>query len=162
MNTNPFLGLIIAREVMYSLSFGSRYLSLWGYVATSPFGRCDKDNKLHSGSWERWGITGMVLKWFLLLATLAITLMQIVYRIYTPLQQNDAFFEAEGALESSVSVILMLKLLLNIYLGSLDSFGAMTRLHILFRYAAVLLALVFSLVIGIGNVLDRKYTCVLR
>jgi hypothetical protein len=157
MNVNPFLGLTIAREVFYSLSFGLRYLFLWGFVALSPVGRSDKDDKLHSGSWDRWGITGMILKWFLLLATLAMTLMQVIYRLYAPLRQVNAFYEAEGALESCVSAIFMLKLLLNVYLAALDTFGAMSHIRLLLRYTPIMVALLISLGIGVGNVIQCKY-----
>ena len=157
-NVNPFLSLTIAREVAYAVSFGLRFLFFWGFVACPPLGQNDGEkDKMHSGSWGRWGITGHSLRWMLMIATVAITALQVIFRIYTPLQQFGALFSAEGALESSISAVLMLKIFLNIYLAALDSYGTMTRLRLLVQYSPVLLALLISLGIGVGNVLERKH-----
>lgn len=157
-NVNPFLALMIAREIAYALSFGLRFLFFWGFVACPPLGQSDREkDDMHSGSWGRWGITGHFLRWTLLIATVAITALQVILRVYTPLQQVTALFSAEGALESSVSAIFILKIFLNMYLAALDSYGTMSRLRLLLRYAPALFALFLSAGIGVGNVLERKY-----
>lgn len=154
-NVNPFLALIISREIIFSLSFGLRYLFFWGFVACSPLGQgAEEKDKMHSGSWGRWGVMGFLLQWFLALAALAITALQVAFRVYTPLQKISPLYEAEGALESCVSGILMLKIFLNTYLTSLDTFGTVSRARVLLRYLPVLLALLMSLGIAVGNVIQ--------
>lgn len=156
-NVNPFLALIIAREVTYALSFGLRFVFYWGFVGSPPMGSKDKDAyDLHSGSWGRWGVTGLVLQWALVVATLAITAIQVAFRVYTPLQSLNAVQDTEGALEACVSAVLILKLFLNVYLAALDSYGAIRRLHLFLRYLPVIVALVISAAVGVGNVIERE------
>ncbi|GJE86025.1 transcriptional regulator, putative [Phanerochaete sordida] len=157
-NTNPFLALTITREIAYSLSFGLRYVSYWGFVGSPPMGGGKDACDLHSGSWGRWGITGLVLQWALVVATLAITALQVVFRVYTPVQQNSVVQDAEGALEACVSAVLILKLFLNIYLAALDSYGATRRLRLFLRYLPVMFALLISTAIGVGNILEQLFS----
>ncbi|EKM60965.1 uncharacterized protein PHACADRAFT_247213 [Phanerochaete carnosa HHB-10118-sp] len=158
-NTNPFLALTITREVTYSLSFGLRYVFYWGFVGSPPVVSDGRDTRdLHSGSWARWGITGFFLQWALVVSALAITALQVLFRVYTPLQRLGAIQDAEGALEACVSAILILKLLLNIYLAALDSYGAIRRLHLFLRYLPMILALAISAAIGAGNIIELLFS----
>lgn len=158
-NINPFLSLTISREIAYALSFGLRFLFYWALVACPPRKQQDDDREMmHSGSWGRWGITGYSLKYLLILMTLAITTLQVMVRVDMPLENNSFLFNAEGALESSISAVFMLKIFLNIYLAALDSFGATSRSQLLLEYSPVLCALVISLGIGVGNVVQYLFT----
>ena len=50
-------GLITVREVFYSFANGFRLLFYWGFVAMIPLGETiPEGNKMHSGSWRRWGL----------------------------------------------------------------------------------------------------------
>lgn len=108
---------------------------------------------MHSGSWARWGIMGKILQWILAPAILALTSLQILYRVYTPFSQYGPIYEAEGTLQIILSAVFILKLFLNIYLVALDS-PYSSRGKTLLCYLPVLVGLLINLGIGVGNILQ--------
>ena len=155
-DTNAFLGVIVSREVAYAISFGLRYLWFWGFVACVPPASTARGGNIHSGSWARWGFTGSILRWALVPAILAITSLQVIYRVYTPFSQYGPIYETEGTLQIVVSAIFILKLFLNIYLVALDSPASSSRVRTFLCYLPVLGGLLISLGIGVGNIIECK------
>lgn len=155
INISPFLQIIISREIAYALSFGLRFLWFWGFVACKPPASAPQDKRTHSGSWERWGLVGTVLRWVILPAILALTSLQILYRVYTPFAQYGPIYEAEGTLQITLSAVFILKLLLNAHVVSLDSPSSSSSRTFL-CYLPVLVSLLINLGIGVGNILDCK------
>lgn len=102
----------------------------------------------HSGTWGRWGFVGLVLKWVLLAVALAISVLQIIWRIVPSANMFGAIYGAESAMEIVASAILLLKLLLNVCITPISP-----RYKALQNYSAMILALLFNLGVGIGNVI---------
>ena len=87
-------GLVLAREVLLSVSIGFLFLFYWILVAEpsrhesrqapliqggwSEFIILESNGDLHSGTWARWGLVGYILKYILLAAPLIITILQII------------------------------------------------------------------------------------
>ncbi|KAF7303224.1 hypothetical protein MKEN_01286200 [Mycena kentingensis (nom. inval.)] len=151
-------GIVNTREVGFALAFGFRYLYLWAYVAQRP--RYEPrpttqiepllTNKLHSASWERFGVSGLVAKFLLLGAVISIPILQILWRILTG---NSAVYIAESTMQIAVSVIFMGKLLLNLFLSTV---GPWWRPFV--PYLVPMLALLISTGIGTGSVLVFKFS----
>ncbi|KAI0824211.1 hypothetical protein BC628DRAFT_452098 [Trametes gibbosa] len=159
LNTAGVSGLITAREVFYAFSNGLRFLFYWGFVAAIPQGETmPEGSMLHSGSWQRWGILGKILKWSTLLLVVLVTVFQILYRDVKALEKIGPVYEVEAALEIITSAVFVLKLLLNTWarfpVGStVPSKGAM-----MVQYAPMILALMFSLWIAAGNAILFNFT----
>ena len=146
------MGLIQAREIFYSFAAGLRFLFYWGFVAMIPLGETiPEGNTLHSGSWRRWGVTGMILKWSTLLLTVVMTILQIVYRDVPSLAQIGPVYEAEAALEIILSAVFILKILLNTWARYPAGSTTQTKGKMLVQYAPMIVALLFSLWIAVGN-----------
>ncbi|KAJ7070767.1 hypothetical protein C8F01DRAFT_1107694 [Mycena amicta] len=164
-NTNQGLalatvtGIVNAREVGFALAFGARYLYLWAYVAQRPryeprpSSQIDplfSTNNIHSASWERWGVPGLVLKYTLLAAVLSIPILQIIWRIATG---NSPVYIAESGIQIAVSVLLMGKLLLNLFLTTVAPWW-----RPFLPYIVPIFALLISMGIGAGNVLFFRFS----
>ncbi|KAI0348660.1 hypothetical protein BDW22DRAFT_116634 [Trametopsis cervina] len=154
-DANKYLGLTISREIAYSLSFGLRYIWFWGFVASRPPAAPFYDDTcVHSGSWHRWGLFGHMLKWIVLLGSLAIASLQAVYRVYTPAMSDGPVYDVEGTIQIVLTFLFILKLFMNIYLVSLDAPRTSSWRSTLLHYLPVLLALLVNLGIAIGNMLQ--------
>ncbi|KAF7302729.1 hypothetical protein HMN09_00907800 [Mycena chlorophos] len=145
-------GLIDAREVAFALAFGTRYLYLWAFVAQRPRHepRSVIGDALHSASWLRWGVPGLLLKFGLLGAVLAIPILQILWRIDTG---NSPVYTTESALQIGVSILLLAKLLLNLFLSTVCPWW-----RPFVPYIVPVLALLVNAGLGTGNVLFFKFT----
>ncbi|TCD66364.1 hypothetical protein EIP91_001413 [Steccherinum ochraceum] len=109
--------LITTREIFLALSFGLRLLFFWFFVAQPPPGEKEPDNgQLHNGSWEKWGLVGVFLKWALVLMCAAITLLQILYRTVAALSKFGPVYEVACTMEIVITACFMLKIFLNGYL----------------------------------------------
>uniref|UniRef100_A0A0W0G2L2 LIM zinc-binding domain-containing protein n=2 Tax=Moniliophthora roreri TaxID=221103 RepID=A0A0W0G2L2_MONRR len=154
--------IINSREVGFSLSVGFRFLFFWTYIAERPRGEPPPSNLndpkfynaqeyAHSASWERWGVLGFLLKWSLLIGSLAIPILQIIWRI--AFRKFATLYMVESTVEIIISALFILKIFLNIFLSSLTPwwrpFGP---------YAAPLLALAINLASGIGQLLLFLFT----
>ncbi|KAI0793382.1 hypothetical protein C8Q75DRAFT_558798 [Abortiporus biennis] len=150
-------GLLIARDVFFSLSFGFRFLFLWGFVAQPPPGESvEEDGVMHSGAWGRWGFLGTVLKWVLAALCVAIPVLQILYRCITAFSQFGPIYEVENAMAIIVSALLILKLFLNLYLVGIS--GKVSRIRTFLCYLPMILAIMLGLSISIGNMLEFLYS----
>ena len=55
-----------AREILYAIANGVLFGFLWLLVAQPPPNEYSVDeNGMHSGSWEKWGTLGTILKWYI-------------------------------------------------------------------------------------------------
>ena len=151
-------GLITVREVFYSFANGLRLLFYWGFVAMIPVGETiPEGNKMHSGSWRRWGLMGVVLKWSTLLIVLLTTILQLVFRDVAALEQIGPVYEAEATLEIILSAVFILKLLLNTWARFSVGSTTPSKGKMLIQYAPIIVSLLFSLWIAVGNVILCEY-----
>ncbi len=145
-------GLIQAREVFYSFANALRFLFYWGFVAMIPLGETiPEGNIMHSGSWRRWGIIGAILKWTSLTIVLVMSILQLTYRNAPSLQRIGPVYEAEATLEIILSAVFILKLLLNTWARYPTGTMTQSKGKMLVQYAPMIVALLFSLWIGVGN-----------
>ncbi|KAG7450372.1 uncharacterized protein BT62DRAFT_927672 [Guyanagaster necrorhizus] len=157
-DTNSVQGLIDTREVSLGLSLGLRFMFFWTFVAERPRGEpppiLQEDRKAeyesryhaHSASWQRWGYLGFILKWGLLALTVAIPIMQIIWRIFQ--RQFGLIYTVESTIEIVVSSLFLLKLFLNIFLSLVSPWWLRLLL-----YLGPIAALLISLGIGIGQLI---------
>lgn len=171
-------GLTTSREIFLALSIGLRFAFFWYFVAQPPTGETDASSdkkKLHNGSWEKWGITGMLLKWLLALLCAAIVLLQILYRTVDTLENFGPVYEVESTIEIVASACFILKILLNSYLVVITSPQGSLRWKPLLDYIPFIVALLLNATFGVGNMihcmcilslrciyLDVRYSLVLR
>ncbi|EIW64800.1 uncharacterized protein TRAVEDRAFT_62242 [Trametes versicolor FP-101664 SS1] len=159
INTASVSGLITAREVFFAFSDGLRFLFYWGFVAAIPLGETIPENTvIHSGSWQRWGLLGKMLKWLTLLLVLLITIFQLVYRDVATLAKLGPIYETEATLEIIVSAVFILKLLLNTWARVPSGTTMPTKGAMLVQYAPMIVALLFSLWIAVGNAILYDFT----
>ncbi|KAI0374305.1 hypothetical protein BV20DRAFT_935787 [Pilatotrama ljubarskyi] len=159
LDTGGVSGLVTAREVFYAFANGLRFLFYWGFVATIPLGETmPVGTTMHSGSWRRWGILGILLKWSTLLLVILSTILQLVYRDVKVFEKISAVYEAESTLEIIVSAVFILKLLLNTWARFPAASTVPSRGTMLIQYAPVIVCLMFSLWIAVGNVILFEFT----
>ncbi|KAK0233264.1 hypothetical protein IW262DRAFT_1329465 [Armillaria fumosa] len=146
-------GLINTREVSLALSVGFRFMFFWTFVAERPrgepppiLGKAEYVPRYHahSASWQRWGYLGFILKWGLLALTVAIPIMQIIWRIVQ--RQVGLIYTVESTIEVVASSLFILKLFLNVFLSSLNPWWLWV-----ISYLGPIVALLISLGIGIGQ-----------
>ncbi|KAG7099349.1 hypothetical protein E1B28_001205 [Marasmius oreades] len=146
--------IINTGEVGFSISVGLRFLFFWKFVAERPRGEppplgpalytYSPREQAHSASWKRWGFLGLVLKWSLLLATLALPILQILWRIV--FRTYGPVYLVESTMQIIISALFVLKLLLNMFLSPVIS-----RWKTMVPNLAPFLALMLNLAIGIGS-----------
>ena len=155
-------GLIVVREIGFALSVGLRFFFFWLFVAEPPRGEkvkpvpYDPETNFfvyafkepdHSSAWGHWGRTGMILRWLLLAMTFVITFLQMVWRLVSSNRFMGPVYTAESTLEIIASVIFILKLVLNTLITTTLPRSRMVR-----RYSTMVVTLIFSIGLGIGNV----------
>ncbi|KAI0318487.1 hypothetical protein OF83DRAFT_943969 [Amylostereum chailletii] len=159
--------LMVTREVFYSISAGLRFLFFWALVAQCPRGEVSpakgppSPGKVpvllstfgHSGSWSRWGVIGILLKWTLAGASVAIFLLQILWRDVQEFHNLGTVYATEGGLEIVVSAVLIVKLLLNTSIAETPS-----RWRTFLHYTPIIAALSFGMALGIGNISYFAFT----
>ncbi|KAI9572837.1 hypothetical protein HD554DRAFT_2014635, partial [Boletus coccyginus] len=163
--------VIRAREVLFALSIGSRFLFYWSYVAEPPrkdlsmastrrfqkirFLTLESIHKPHIGSWMRWGLPGELLGLGLLIAIITITALQIVWRVVPRFHQYSNVYATDAALELLVSFLLLLRLLSNtVALNSPDSM----LVHTFRECLASISGLLINIAIGVGGLLYFAFT----
>ncbi|THH20847.1 hypothetical protein EW146_g603 [Bondarzewia mesenterica] len=164
LNVNSVVPFILAREVLFAVATSVRFLFFWVYVAQPPPGEfvtLTRENQrqsflalgsnrqsMHSGAWSRWGVVGWILKWLLLPLSIAIGVLQILWRIVHAFHKVGVIYEVEGTMEITVSAIFIIKLMLNTLIASTPS-----RWKTLSRYSIMIFALLINMGIGIGNII---------
>ncbi|KAF9270356.1 hypothetical protein L218DRAFT_29755 [Marasmius fiardii PR-910] len=154
--TEAVRAIINTREVGFSISVGLRFLFFWKFVAERPRGEppplgpslytYNPWEQSHSASWKRWGYLGLFLKWSLLLATLALPILQILWRIV--FRTIGPVYLVESTMQIVISALFMMKLLLNIFLSPV-----FPRSKAVASNLAPFLALGLNLGIGIGSLI---------
>lgn len=158
--------VITAREVLFALSIGFRFLFYWSYVAEPPrkdlsaastqrfqitrFPTLKSIHKPHIGSWMHWGLPGELLGLGLLIAITTITALQIVWRVVPQFHQYSNVYATDAALELLVSFLLLLRLLSNTV--TLDSPDGML-VHTFRECLAPISGLLVNIAIGVGGLL---------
>jgi len=144
--------LVDVREALSSVAFGLRFLYFWAFVAQAPPCEQGADSflRLHSGSWLHWGLTGTVLRWTTFVASIAILVLQLLWRIVKTLQFGTVY-NVESALEITASGIYIIKLILNATIVDEPC-----RRQTLWQYTTAFVALLINLGIGVGNLLSCK------
>lgn len=159
--------VIRAREVLFALSIGFRFLFYWSYVAEPPrkdlsatstqtaqkikFLVLERTYGHHSGSWTRWGFPGKLLRIGLLVAIITITALQIVWRVAPQFHQYGDVYGTDAALELLVSFFLLVKLLLNTL--TLNSPNNML-VHTFRECLAPISGILVNITIGVGSLLS--------
>ncbi|TFK41025.1 hypothetical protein BDQ12DRAFT_678762 [Crucibulum laeve] len=157
-------GFLVARELFLALSIGFLYLYLWSFVALCPRGECRTRPDLlkmrynarehaHSASWKRWGILGMILQWTTLAASISIPLLQILWRIVSAQHTYGSLYIAESTIETVLSAIFILKLLLNIFLSPVTPRWLPLRMYIV-----PIVSLMLSAGLGVGNIVAFAFS----
>ncbi|TFY77454.1 hypothetical protein EWM64_g6558 [Hericium alpestre] len=164
------LNLVTVREVFYSLAVGLRFLFFWAFAALPPRGEMESDiiplvqdtsihailfksTATHSACWTRWGILGHALKWTMLAMSIAVTVLQVVWRTVQMFNHSGSVFEAESAMEIIMSGILIIKLLLNTLIAETPS-----RLTTFLHYLPIFFALAINLGVGIGSLAEYAFS----
>ena len=142
-----------AREALSSIASGLRFLYFWAFVAQAPL--CEQSSasflRLHSGSWLHWGLTGAVLRWSTLLASVSIFILQTLWRLVQSLRKFGPVYDVENAFEIMTSGVFIIKLILNAMIVEEPC-----RRQTLWQYSMALSALLINMGLGIGNLLDCK------
>ena len=149
-------------KLLFSFGNGLRFFAFWTIVAQRPRGEAPiaqrekssenilvLDPSMHSGSWMRWGVIGIILKWLTAAIAVAITLMQILWRAVDEFDNLGPVYASENALEVVMSVIFIIKLCLNAAIADTPS---RSRWMTLLDYTPLFVALMFNFAIGIGNI----------
>lgn len=159
--------LIVLRELSYSFSIGMRLFFFWSFVAEPPRGELppiplpddrrpnfltiESETNIHSGSWQRFSYLGFVLKWGLLLLTVGDPVLQAFWRIDDTFSRFGPLYYTEGTLQIVLSSLFILKVLANTYLSSMTP-----RWKTLRDYSPMVLAMLISVGLGVGNILCCK------
>ncbi|KAF8605035.1 hypothetical protein BDV93DRAFT_521918 [Ceratobasidium sp. AG-I] len=167
--TGTVFPLRIARELGYAVSFGMRFFFFWRFVAMPPRGeiailptpgRSNRssyvmDEEFHSGSWGRWGITGVMAKYTLLMGTIAVGVTQSIWRLGFSfgLVRFTSVYRADAILQIVMSGLFILKLVGNSYLSPLTP-----RWRTFRDYIPVATAMSIGLGIAIGNLLCMRFS----
>lgn len=148
---------IQAREVLLSFSAGFIFLFFWTFVGLRPIGlpasprnvttsSATSTSSGHCGSWTRWGVIGLTLKWLSLLSCILIAILQIVWRVSPQHNRYAELYVTSGILETTISAIFILKIFLNLYLCP-----ATLRRPVMIAHIVPLLALLVNAGLGMGN-----------
>jgi len=128
-------------------------LFFWAYVSQPPL--CEQGSasflSIHSGNWLHWGLTGSLLRWSTLLASLMILILQSIWRTTGSLHKFGPVYDVDGAIEITASAIYMVKLLLNAMLVE-----PQCRRETLWQYSTAMFALFINMGIGVGNLIECK------
>lgn len=144
----------IAQEVGLGFSTGLRLLFFWAYVgepprAEQPLRGIQRD--LHSGSWNRWGVTGSLLQWVTGSLVVAVFVLQLIWRIEQQFTDATVLYNIDAAIEIILSAVFLLKLGLNIWLCTAAPLSSL-----ILSYSGFIIALVMSTGIGLGSLISCK------
>lgn len=158
--------LVTTREILLALSLSLRFIFYWLYVTEPPieeqpphsfqaerinFLSLNPQDELHSGSWARWGVAGSYAKFASLATIPAITVLQIIWRVFQRYHDYSPVYAVDVTLEVIVSVLLLFKLLLNIVPTS-----SIPRAHTFRECGFPTLALIFNIGISIGGLVSCR------
>lgn len=166
--TGTVFPLRIARELGYAVSFGMRFFFFWRFVAMPPRGEIPviptpgrsrssfiMDDQFHSGSWGRWGITGVLAKYALLMGTIAIGVTQAIWRLGFAfgLTRFSGVYRADAIMQIVMSALFLLKIAGNSYISPL-----MPRWRTVRDYLPVVSAIWIGLGVAVGNIICMRFS----
>ena len=99
-------------------------------------------------------LLGIILKWTLLLLTLAVAVLQILWRLVDAFRMFGPVYFVESGIEIGLSAAFILKLIFNSLISPLNP-----RWHTLRDYSPVILAILIGMGVAIGNILCCEYAC---
>ena len=150
---NVTSALVTVREALCSIASGLRFLYFWAFVSQAPL--CEQGlasfSPMHSGSWFHWGLTGTVLRWSTLVASVSIFVLQALWRLVHSLRRFGPVYDIESAFEITASGVYIIKLILNVLIVEESC-----RRQTLWQYSTAFFALIINSSIGIGNLLHCK------
>lgn len=150
---NVTSALSTIRESLSSIASGLRFLYFWAFVSQAPL--CEQGLisflPMHSGSWLHWGLTGTVLRWSTLVASVSIFVLQALWRLVPALRRFGPVYDVESAFEITASGVYIIKLILNTLIVEESC-----RRQTLWQYSTAFFALIINAGIGIGNLLGCK------
>ncbi|KAF9519856.1 hypothetical protein BS47DRAFT_1001753 [Hydnum rufescens UP504] len=163
------LAAIVVREIILSASVALRFLFFWHVVALPARTEVARpllpsrlngssflpESEMHSGCWMRWGIVGLVLKYFLLASVFTIGVLEAVWRLEYVLDFNalTAVIWASATLEIAVTTLFTLKLL-----GNLLFMSPELRRGVIVDYIPILFALALSLGLALGTLIVFRFS----
>ncbi|KAL5641457.1 hypothetical protein ACGC1H_001817 [Rhizoctonia solani] len=170
MLTGTVFPLRIARELGYAVSFGMRFFFFWQFVAIpprreillptpdrSPGNRTSfaLENEFHSGSWDQWGLVGVITKYALLVGTIVIGVTQAIWRLGFAfgLVRFTSVYQIDSVTQIVVSVLFILKLAGNSYISPL-----LPRWKIIRDYLPVVVGISVGLGVAIGNLVCMLFS----
>ncbi|KAI0034306.1 hypothetical protein K488DRAFT_84155 [Vararia minispora EC-137] len=162
-STSTLNALVNARDIFLSLGAGARFFAFWAIVSQCPRGEICRtgpqypssttqtflsfdSSTVHAGSWMRWGIIGILLKWGTAATAISIALLQILWRTIDSLDNPGAVYAVENGLEIVVSVVFIIKMLLNSAIAE-----TLTSWQMLLQYSPIISSLAVNIGLGIGN-----------
>ncbi|CAE6524382.1 unnamed protein product [Rhizoctonia solani] len=169
--TGMVFPLRIARELGYAVSFGMRFFFFWQFVAMPPRGEIPilptpgrgRDNRasfvmedeFHSGSWDRWGLIGVLAKYALLMGTITIGVTQAIWRLAFAfgLIRFTSVYQADAIMQIVMSGLFLLKLAGNSYISPL-----MPRWKTIRDYLPVVTAISIGLGVAVGNMICMRFS----
>lgn len=141
------------REALSSIAAGLRFLYFWAFVSQAPL--CEQGSasflRLHSGSWLHWGLTGALLRWSTLVASVSIFILQALWRLVPSLRTHGPVYDVETAFEITASGIFIIKLILNAMIVEEPC-----RRETLWQYSMAFSALLINMGFEIGNLIYCK------
>jgi hypothetical protein len=159
LNEGVIKFLTTIREVLIGIATGLRFLFFWAYVSQPPL--CEQASAsfltMHSGNWLRWGLTGSLLRMSTLVASVAVLILQSLWRTSKDLNESKdldrfgAVYFIDSGVEITASSIFIVKLILNVMIVE-----ARCRRQTLWQYLATMLALFINMGIAIGQVVVCK------
>ena len=147
-------GLTNTREVLFGLSFGFQFVFYWAFVSQPPVGERLSRNVRHSGSWRRWGTTGLVIQCLSLAGCLAIPPLQILYRVVNSLDKKGTIYNLLGGLQIGLSMLFFLKSLYSIIFWAPGTSNILSKQKAIVVSIPVLASMLTSMWLGVGNVAE--------
>ena len=147
-------GFINAREALLALSIGAIFLFWWKFSGRRPFAIKPVgpfNFSMHCASWQRWGYIGFLLKWTSLVVCIVVLILQVIWRLAPKHHLYGSLYVATATLETTISIIFILKLFLNVYLCPASS-----KTQVLLDYVTPALALLINAGLGVGNLVLCK------
>lgn len=152
----------VVREMFLACAITLRFLFFWHIVGLPARGEVStpvttyppdgsfipSHRDLHSGNWLQWGIFGVVLKYFMVMAVVAVGVLEAIWRlefVFLFVISAATMESASATLEVALSVLFMLKLLGNLL------FTSARRLSMLLGFLPVLVAMAISTGVAAGT-----------
>ncbi|KJA29267.1 hypothetical protein HYPSUDRAFT_504840 [Hypholoma sublateritium FD-334 SS-4] len=158
-------GFITAREVFLSLSVFFLDLFFWYLVAHCPRGELIGNTNglstkksrarpsMHSASWNRWGIVGLVLKYGSLAALLSVPLLSLVWRLMPTQRAYSSTYIAQSIIQTTIMGIFLLKLLLNVSISPQTHWW-----RALLGYTIPIISLLIGISLAVGDTVLFSFT----